>query len=112
VRELLKAAVKVNDNKTIDRWPLTGSEQAAVNRILPFCKNTDIETLLTETGVIRPGYITKENPLPKMEEMKKKAAETGETVKKVASNAAVKAAAAGAAGLALGRKVIHTIRKH
>lgn len=111
VRELLKAAVKVNDGRTIDRWPLTDQEKKAVNQILAFTKDTDAEKLLTDTGVIRPGAIQGRNPIEKIEKAKKNAAEAAEFAKKAAKNSAVKAAAFGAAAIAAGRKIAKNLHK-
>ena len=112
VRDLLKAAVKTNDGRTIDRWPLTSAEKNAVNQLLSLTKGTDIEKLLTDTGVIREGYLAdKKNPIDTFEALKKKGEETFEDVKKKTAGGAVRAAALGLAGIGLAAYVIKDLAK-
>ena len=112
VRDLLKAAVKTNDGRTIDRWPLTSAEKNAVNQLLSLTKGTDIEKLLTDTGVIREGYLAdKKNPIDTFEALKKKGEETFEDVKKKTAGGAVRTAALGLAGIGLAAYVIKDLAK-
>lgn len=53
VRELLKACYYAVDKKTIDELPLSFKEKSAINILLKKIRNTDVEQLIKDSGLIK-----------------------------------------------------------
>ena len=53
VRELLKACYYAVDKKTIDELPLNLKEKFAIDTLLKMIRNTDVEQLIKDSGLLK-----------------------------------------------------------
>ena len=53
VRELLKACYYAVDKKTIDELPLNFKEKFAIDTLLKMNRNTDVEQLIKDSGLLK-----------------------------------------------------------
>ena len=53
VRELLKACYYAVDKKTIDELPLNFKEKFAIDTLLKMIRNTDVEQLIKDSGLLK-----------------------------------------------------------